>query len=265
MKFFEAKKDHTRETIALAVGAGVAIAAAVLVWQWRRGGRRGRDRQLEGLLARLEEDVVERLRGEDRIAGQPIEVAALARGIVELSGTVETAWQADRAVALAQRSPGVRTVLNRLEVLEEAERARQARRQPSGPGTARADTGWLGIGVGMGRRRQSRTTDPGRRDDRQSMVTNQLGVHRMVEQTSEILDKIPNAVEGQASASGSAPDDRGTIGDTSHRRTGNANPFPQHPDGVAPAHQNVPPGTELDVEKAGLEGELNQRRPADHG
>jgi len=263
MNLFEGKRNHTRETVALAWGAGVAIAA-VLAWQWRRRAGRGRDRRLEALLARLEEDVVERLRGDERISGQPIEVAGLAQGIVELSGTVETESDAERAVALAQRSPGVRTVLNRLDVLGDAERAQRARRQPSGPGTVRADTRWLGIGVGMGRRRQSRATDPGRRDDRQSIVTHELGVHRMVEQTSEILDKIPNAVEGQASATSSAPDDRGTIGETSHRRTGNANPFPQQLDTATPTHENIPPGTELDLEKAGLEGELTERRLTDH-
>ncbi|HEX9106411.1 MAG TPA: hypothetical protein VF832_04275, partial [Longimicrobiales bacterium] len=109
-----------------------------------------------------------------------------------------------------------------------------------------------------------RVTDPDRRDDKQSIVARELGVNRAVEQTSELLDKIPNAVEGHASASQSGPDDRGRMGETSHRRTGNANPFPQDLDTATPTHENVPPGTALDLEQSGLEGELNERKLTDH-
>ncbi len=263
MKLLQRKQDRSRDTVAVAVGAGVALAAGVLVWQWYRGGRRGTDRQQEGALARLEEDVVELLRNDERIAGQPIEVAALARGIVELSGVVETEEDSERAMAVAQRAPGVRTVLNRLDVLEESERAEDARRRPGGPGTPKADTHWTGMGVGMGRRRQSRETDPSRRDDHADLVQEALGVDRAVEQTSEILGKIPTATEGGATASQSAPDDRGRIGETSQRGAGNANPFPGETNAAAPPHENVPPGTELDLEQAGLEGELERRRGED--
>ncbi len=263
MKLLHREQEHSKQTVAVAVGAGVALAAGVLAWQWYRGGRRGIERELEGALAGLEEDVVELLRGDERISGQPIEVAALARGIVELSGRVETQEDSDRAMAVAQRATGVRTVLNRLDVVEDSERAAQARRRPEGPGTPRADTRWTGLGVGMGRRRQSRETDPARRDDRVDLVQEALGVDRAVEQTSEILDKIPTATEGGASASHSAPDDRGRIGETSHRGTGNANPFPHEMNAGVPPHENVPPGTQLDLEKAGLEGELERRNLED--
>ncbi len=263
MKLLRRGKDHSREAVAVAVGAGVALAAGVLAWQWYRGGRRGTDRELEGALAHLEEDVVELLRGDQRIAGQPIEVAALAQGIVELSGSVETREDSERAMAVAQRAAGVRTVLNRLDVLEEADRLDDGRRRPGGPGTPRADTRWTGLGVGIGRRRQGRQTDPPQRDDRVDLVQEALGVDRAVEQTSEILDKIPTATEGRATASHSGPDDRGTIGETSHRGTGNANPFPGEMNPAAAPHENVPPGTELDLEKAGLEGELERRNLED--
>lgn len=264
MMFLQREKHRTKETVAVAVGAGVALAAGVLAWQWYRSGRRGGQSQLEGALGRLEEDVVELLRGDERIAGQAIEVAALANGIVELSGSVETQDDSDRAVAVAQRASGVRTVLNRLDVAEEVERLDEGRRRPDGPGTAKADTRWLGVGVGMGRRRQGRQTDPDRRDDKADIVSHDLGVSRMVEQTSEILDKIPNATDNSATAARSGPDDRGTIAETSHRRTGNANPFPQDLDTETPTHENVPPGTELKIEEPGLEGELNERGLTDH-
>ena len=225
MRRFEREPDRTRGTIAVAVGAGVALAAGVLAWQWYRGGRRGVERQLEGELARLEEDVVELLRTDDGLSGQPVDVAALAMGIVELSGAVETQDDSDRAVALAQRAPGVRTVLNRLDVRQEAERIEEVRRRPSGPGTPRGDARFLGVGVGMGRRRQALETDPARPDDRADMVSDDLGVSHELEQSSEAESEIPLDAD-------SAP----------------------------PLHENIPPGTQLDLERSGLEGELHERR-----
>ena len=230
MKPFERRQRRSPETIAaaIAVGAGLAVVGGLLAWRlWRRAGRGRVSDELEERLVQSEEDVVERLRADERLAGQPIEVAALASGIIELSGAVETRRDSELAVALARRAADVRTVLNRLDVLEEMDRAEQARRQDMGPGSARGETRWLGMGVGMGRRRQSRQTDPGRRDDRMDIVMGELGVDRAVENTSEPLDKIPNATEDRATASQSGPDDHGTIRDTSQRRLGNAQPMPQ--------------------------------------
>ncbi len=265
MRFLEREsrweRNRERATVAIAVGAGVALVGGVVAWRLLRA-RRGAEGQTEAVLTRLEEDVVDLLRADERISGQPIEVAALTDGIVELSGAVETQEDSDRAVAIARRAQRVRTVLNRLDVLEEIDRAENARHLPEGPGTPRADTRWLGLGVGMGRRRQGRETDPDRRDDRVDIVSSELGVDRVVENPSEPLDKIPNAVEGHATAAHSGPDDHGTVSDVSHRRLGNAQPFPQ--DYRTPTQQNVPPGTELDIEQAGLEGELRSRGPEEH-
>ena len=268
MKPYERRRSRSPETIAaaIAVGAGLVVVGGLLAWRlYRRAGRGRVGEELEERLVQSEEDVVERLRADKRLAGQPIEVAALATGIIELSGAVETRRDSELAVALARRAADVRTVLNRLDVLDEMDRVEQARRQDMGPGSARGETHWLGVGVGMGRRRQSRQTDPGRRDDRMDIVMGELGVDRAVENTSEPLDKIPNATEGSATASQSGPDDYGTIRDTSHRRLGNAQPMPQNPDTGTPTHENVPPGTEATLERSGVEGELEQRHPEERG
>ncbi len=259
MMLFERKPKRSREAVAaaIAVGAGLAVAGGLLAWRIYRRRQAAGAGPLEEMLGRSEEDVVERLRADERLAGQPIEVAALATGIIELSGAVETRRDADLAVALARRAAGIRTVLNRLDILDEMDRVEGARHQDAGPGTAKGETHWLGVGVGMGRRRQGRQTDPARRDDRADMVTGELGVDRAVENTSEPLDKVPNATEHSATASQSGPDDYGTIRDTSHRRLGNAQPSPQDLD--TPSHENVPPGTELTLEQTGLEHELEQR------
>ncbi len=266
MKPFERRRKRTPEAIAAAIafGAGLAVVGGLVAWWvYRRGARGHVGEELEQRLVRAEEDVVERLQADERLSGQPIEVAALATGIIELSGAVETRRDAELAVSLARRAGDVRTVLNRLDVLEEMDRVEQARQEEMGPGTARGETRWLGVGVGMGRRRQGRQTDPGRRDDRADIVTGELGVDRAVEQTSEPLDKIPNATEHSASASQSAPDDYGTISDTSHRRTGNAQPSLQ--DTGSATHENVPPGTEVTLERSGLEGELEHRHQQEQG
>jgi hypothetical protein len=193
-----------------ALAAGAAVGAGLVWWQWSR--RRAAHR-VEGRLVQLEQAAVERLLADERIAGQPIEVAALAPGILELSGAVETAQDASRAVALAQGTPGVRTVLNRLEVLEELERAEAALAQPDGPGSARGETRWLGIGVGTGRRRQARDTDPDRRDDRLDIVERELGVDRVAENPSEPLDRTPAEAGPDAAPEPAEPDDRDRVQD----------------------------------------------------
>lgn len=259
MVLFERKPKRSREAVAaaIAVGAGLAVAGGLLAWRfYRRRGEAGG--ALETALAQSEEEVVDRLRADERLAGQPIEVAALASGIIELSGAVETERDADLAVTLARRAAGIRTVLNRLDILEEMDRVEGARHREVGPGTVRNESRWLGVGVGMGRRRQSRQTDPARRDDRADMVAGELGVNRAVENASEPLDKIPNATEGHATASQSAPDDHGTVRDTPHHRTGNAQPSPQ--DLQTPTGENVPPGTKVTLEESGPEGELQHRQ-----
>jgi hypothetical protein len=158
-------------TIALAVGTTVGVAAAVLIgWRARRRSALQRDMPLPPEVTELEEAVVEAL-GADDIAGNlPIEVEAIATGIIELTGTVDAEASADRAVQLTQAVPGVRTVLNRLDVAAELSQLESARRRADAGEPAFRETRWYGIGVGTGRRRQSRDTDPAKPDDRIHMV-----------------------------------------------------------------------------------------------
>jgi hypothetical protein len=50
-----------------------------------------------------------------------LKVRAIAPDILDLSGTVDTPEQAERALACVRRAPGVRTVLNRLDVVAKLE------------------------------------------------------------------------------------------------------------------------------------------------
>jgi hypothetical protein len=129
-------------------------------------------------LAVLEERVVAALDAAVELADSPIDVAALADGIVELSGSVSAEADAALAVEVAHSVAGVSTVLNRLAVESlESQLAENRERYADGDPSLR-EPHWYGLGVGMGRRRQSAATDPARRDDRVTMIERELEVDR---------------------------------------------------------------------------------------
>lgn len=210
-------------------------------------------------LGRLEDRVAWALATEPIFRGRELTVGALTDGIVELVGTVRDEAESDRAVAVAQSVPGVRTVLNRLdlEIVEDHLAETRQRLEAQDPGLR--ETHWYGFRVGTGRRRQGAETDPDRPDDRVRMVTRELGANRAIELASERLDKMPPGVEGHTTVPG-APTDRGRVDSASHRRLGNIPPVPlqdlQPGSGI---HENVKKGTELTLEESGLERELIER------
>lgn len=157
--------------LALALGV-TAGAAAYLVWR-----RRARLREVEFLpdgLAQLEEDAIAVLGNDQRIGHRAIEVAAVGDGIIELSGDVENIEEAHHAVDVAQSVDGVHTVINRLTLNEPERHLAETRDRFFAGDAALSETQWEGMGVGMGRRRQSGATDPDRRDDHVQAVNRAL-------------------------------------------------------------------------------------------
>jgi hypothetical protein len=147
-----------------AVGLGTAIVLGVRTRSQRR--REGRPD-----LWPLEDGVIDALRQDELLRARGIDVAAVAPGIIELSGSVQNQEEAHHAVDVAQGVQGVRTVVNRLD-LTEVEQRRRVRRVTQKQG---AEGGrWYGMGVGMGRRRQSPVTDPAQRDDHADLVEEAL-------------------------------------------------------------------------------------------
>ncbi|MEX0890954.1 MAG: BON domain-containing protein [Gemmatimonadota bacterium] len=130
----------------------------------------------------LEERVVEALRADQVAGGAPVAVAALAEDMVELSGTVPRREEAERAVRVAQAMSGVRTVVNRLDVEAELRHAEETRARKEAGDPALNERGVYGLGVGMGRRRQSPDTDPDRPDDRNERISEELGAARVAEE-----------------------------------------------------------------------------------
>ncbi|MFO7261631.1 MAG: BON domain-containing protein [bacterium] len=239
------------------IAAGV-LASVAAGWWLRR--RRRSTLALSADLAGLEERVVDALLADPVLSQRPIEVGALSDGIVELTGTVRTEHEADRAVHVAERVPGVATVLNRLDVDLVRSRLAETRRRFEAAAPELTETQWYGIRVGTGRRRQSAGTDADRPDDRVDLVSRALGVDRAIEQTSEGISKLAPGVEGHTTAP-AAPIDRGLVATAPHRRLGNVPEEPlQDLNPRSGIHENVKKGTELTLEEAGLGEEGEERR-----
>jgi hypothetical protein len=129
-----------------------------------RPGRLQRAPGEQSELTGLEDAVIEAFLGDTLLSDRAIDVGAVSRGIVELSGTVWTEEEAQLAVRLARRVPGVDTVVNRMEV-EDTRRRRPAARDYGDAGDATPVSEWQGRTSGMGRRRQGNQTEPDRSDD----------------------------------------------------------------------------------------------------
>ncbi|HEX7089698.1 MAG TPA: BON domain-containing protein [Longimicrobiales bacterium] len=238
---------------AWAIGLGAAAGVAGGWWLSRRQRRALPGAPID--LAGLEEQVVSAFLEDPLLSQRPIEVAALSDGIVELSGSVRTEHEADRAVHAAQRVPGVTTVLNRLDVELLRSRLAETRRRFDAGAPDLTETHWYGLRVGTGPRRQGQETEPDRPDEKVLLVSRALGVNRAEEQTSEALAKLSPGVEGHTTAP-AAPTDRGRAEDAAHRRLGNVPPDPlQDLNPASGIHQEVKKGTELTLEESGLEAE----------
>ena len=151
----------------LAAGVVVGLTTA-MVLGYRTSRRRGAERTSDQWP--LEDGVIDALRHDAVLRGRGIDVAGIAPGIIELSGIVETDDEAHHAVEVAQSVQGVRTVVNRLDLAEFEKRRQRGRQRPDGSGSSR----WYGMGVGMGRKRQSDVTEPAQRDDHADLVDEAL-------------------------------------------------------------------------------------------
>lgn len=118
-------------------------------------------------LTALEDAVLDAFLADGVLGERGIDVGAISRGIVELSGTVETEEESAHAVRVANRVPGVQTVVNRLEVGSQARHLDDVRRRFEAAEEDDDFGEWSGRNIGMGRRRQGTQTDPARPDDSQ--------------------------------------------------------------------------------------------------
>ncbi|HSJ24426.1 MAG TPA: BON domain-containing protein [Longimicrobiales bacterium] len=180
-----------------ALAAGAAAGAGALAFAVARGVRLLRRRrhaheavQLPAELTALEESAVEALRRDRETGVCAIDVAAVAPGIVELTGVVPTHDVAQRATRLLHAVSGVNTVISRLEVGSFEERLASARSRNAEGDPQLRDRRWYGVRVGTGQRRQSPETEPDRPDDSVPRRTRELEI-----QPSDLADAAQSSAE----------------------------------------------------------------------
>ncbi len=181
------------------VGAGVAVgfAAVATGLLLSRSGRRLVKEVWQGRTrTRLEDRILDRIWSDRTLSRRPIDVREIGAGTVELIGSVRTDEEGHRAVSIAQSVDGVGTVVNRLRTETVETRLADNRRRYEDGDPRLHETHWYGGGVGTGRRRQSPTTDPARRDDKVDIVTRELGVARAEREASEPLNEASSSPDG---------------------------------------------------------------------
>lgn len=196
---FRYRDERTRPSegvILLAVGAAVGIAAGVAVAQ-KFGGfsalatklreRLGESAEDEFVgdeydeydeeddeeedgeelspLEELEERVLEAYHNDPVLSERAIDIGAIDEGIIELTGWVYAASEAEHAVTVARGTPGVDTVLNRLTVRAEEDQLEDAAERYVAGDESLTESHWEGQGVGMGRKRQGNSSEPDRNVD----------------------------------------------------------------------------------------------------
>ncbi len=134
-----------------------------------RPGRRYRLVAEQADLEALESAVLDAFLADEILSERAIDVGAISQGIIELSGSVHTEGEADRAVRLAGRVAGVETVVDRMEIEEEMRHLEETRRRFEDEDPSLTETRWEGRRVGMGRMRQGGQTEPPRPDDSQKL------------------------------------------------------------------------------------------------
>ena len=104
-------------------------------------------------LEELEERVLEAYHNDPILSERAIDIGAIDEGIIELTGWVYAASEAEHAVTIARGTPGVDTVLNRLAVrAEEDQLADSAERYEAGDDRL-TEAHWEGQSTGMGGKR----------------------------------------------------------------------------------------------------------------
>jgi hypothetical protein len=151
------------------VGSGIRERAENVARRLRPARLRRVGIQLEDL-SRLEDLVIDAFVRDDVLGARGVDIGAISPGIIELSGAVDSEEESERAVRVASAIPGVRTVVNRLDV--------DPHYRPAGSRGGDADdqegSEWTGRRVGMGTRRQGRQTDKHQTDDSQSQEAKAL-------------------------------------------------------------------------------------------
>lgn len=166
------KRRKRSETANLVLAAGVAITGAAAIYAVSRLLRVAPVARRLGMRG-LEKTVIQALLNDAIATSQPIDIAAVGAGVIEVSGSVEAKSHVRHVIDLINAVPGVHAVLNRLDIRAIDGQLKQNRKRNEGQSPR-----WNGGSVGIGKRRQSATTDPARRDDHATMLSRSLQPNR---------------------------------------------------------------------------------------
>lgn len=213
----DSRRDEGGSGLTFLLGAGAGMALGMLLSRTlsepetvRQAGTRLRERardvalhlgpgrlrrevreQLE--LTRLEDAVLDAFLLDELLSERAIDVGAISQGIIELSGSVHAAEEAERAVALARRVEGVETVVNRMDVEDALRRGRGAGNDTEGETMTGGE--WTGREIGMGRRRQGHETDPDRTDESRHRRDDALDAADRAQMAEEGYGRDPRVAE----------------------------------------------------------------------
>jgi hypothetical protein len=113
----------------------------------------------------LEDRVLDVFVNDPVLAECPVDIGAIRHGTIELTGGVQTREEYEHATTLARGVPGVETVVNRLDIVEEESVEGDAAAHYDAGDPRYAESGWEGETIGTGRRRQGTSDDVGRHED----------------------------------------------------------------------------------------------------
>jgi hypothetical protein len=131
----------------------------------------------------LEDRVLDVFVNDPVLAECPVDIGAIHQGTIELTGGVQTREEYEHATTLARGVPGVETVVNRLDILEEEGVEADSAAHYDADDPRYAESGWEGETIGTGRRRQGTSDDVGRHEDPKVPLEN-----RATSEDAEIRD-----------------------------------------------------------------------------
>jgi hypothetical protein len=207
-------------------------------------------------LTRLEDAVLDAFLRDPVLSERGIDVGCISRGIIELSGAVYSADEAERAVRAAHAVHGVETVVNRMDVDAAAGRGANGEWEGHMAGE------WTGRNVGMGRRRQGDQTDPGADDSQHLREVSLEQSDRAQFEDEELAHSHP------VMSARPGPDARGATRyvedelDNQDPYGKHAVPVPEQPQalhGQARMGEGLSPGLELAIEQSDVPAKPHSR------
>jgi hypothetical protein len=163
-------------------------------------------------LEELEERVLEAYHNDPILSERAIDIGAIDEGIIELTGWVYAASEAEHAVTVARGTPGVDTVLNRLAVRAEEDQMDDAADRYDAGEDRLTEGHWEGQGVGMGRKRQGSSSEADRNEDPKPVLEDKwMNEDEAYRTAAEPVDEIvarhrrPPSNRGRADGSPVAP------------------------------------------------------------